>query len=39
MTDVAEHIGCGTEAARAAIWDLGLWPALVRARAEASSHA
>jgi len=32
VTSIAAHIGCGVEAARAAIWDLGMWPILIQAR-------
>jgi hypothetical protein len=31
ILEIAERMGCCTSTARAAIWDLGLWPELVRA--------
>jgi hypothetical protein len=34
VTEIAERMGCCTSTARAAIWDLGLWPELVRRRVE-----
>jgi len=32
VLEIAERMGCCTSTARAAIWDLGLWPELVRRR-------